>query len=36
MNKVYWGWYKYIWDDTNNEAIEIEAEVEIEIRDWGT
>ena len=36
MNKRYWEWYKYIRDDASNEAIGIEAEVEIKIRSWGT
>ncbi len=35
MKKVYWEWYKYIKEDINDEAIRIEAEIEIMIRNWG-
>ncbi len=30
------GWYKYIGDDASDEAVRIEAEVEVDIGDWGT
>ena len=36
MKEAYWGWYKRIRNDANDKAIGIKAEVEIEIRDWGT
>ncbi len=36
MKKVYWGWYKYIRDDPNDDAIGVEAGVEIEIGGWDT
>ena len=34
MNKIYWRWYKYIANNANDKAIEIEAKVEIEIKNW--
>ncbi len=35
MNKAYWGWYKCIKDDVSDKAIEIEAEVGVDIGSWG-
>ena len=35
MSEAYWGWYKYIRDDASDKAVRIEAEIKIEIRDWG-
>ncbi len=32
MNKTYWGWYKCIVDDANDEIIEFEDKIKIEIR----
>ncbi len=34
MNEAYREWYKWIGDNASNEAIGIEAVVEIEIRVW--
>ena len=28
MNKIYWGWYKCIGNDANNEIVRVEA------KDW--
>ncbi len=35
-HEAYWGWYKCIGDDTSDGAVEIEAEVEVDIGGWGT
>ncbi len=36
MNKVYWGWYEYIEDDTSDKTIGVKVEVKIKIEGWGT
>ena len=35
-HEIYWEWYKYIKNDISNKVIQIEAEIEIEIRSWDT
>ncbi len=36
MNETYWEWYKSIGDDASDKPVVIEAEIEIEIKIWGT
>ncbi len=36
MNEAYWGWYKRIGNDINDEAIGVKAKIEIKTGSWGT
>ena len=36
MNMTYWRWYKCIGNNTNIEAVKVEAKIEIKIRSWDT
>ena len=34
MNEAYQGWYKYIRNDINNKAVEVEVKIKIVIGGW--
>ena len=36
MNEAYWGWYKFIGNNTNGETIGYDGENKIGIRSWNT
>ena len=35
-HKAYWEWYKCIENNVSDKAVGIEAEVVIDVEDWGT